>query len=130
MKTNRKANREQLIYRIISDEDWRKALQLGRIDCTDADRDSGFMHFSRRELLLETAGLYFNAQQNPLALEIQAAQLGEDLIMEAVGTRANQIFPHLYANHFSLKTVSGFHRLLPQKENRFKLGQRTSFSHD
>ena len=68
-----------MIYRLISKNDWQTARVSGRVDATPSDIDSGFMHFSPKEEVLETALRYFSPELCPVVLEVDEVALGPKL---------------------------------------------------
>ena len=93
------------IYRVVSLEDWEQAQRLGRVPrCGSDDRD-GFVHLSTEETVIETANLYFVQSEAPLALEIDARLLGDDLKWEAVASRGGAVFPQLHSEGIPLAAV-------------------------
>ena len=93
------------LYRVVSLEDWNQAQGLGRVPrCGSDDRD-GFVHLSTEETVIETANLYFEISEAPLALEIDPKLLGDDLKWERVASRGGVAFPHLYAEGIPLSAV-------------------------
>ena len=90
---------------MVSSEDWEQTLKLGRVPrCGSDDRD-GFVHLSTEETVIETANLYFELSEAPLALEIDPKLLGDDLKWEAVTSRGGAAFPHLYSEGIPLSAV-------------------------
>ena len=93
------------IYRVVSLEDWEQAQRLGRVPRCGADDRDGFVHLSTEKTFIETANLYFETSEAPLALEIEPKLLGNDLKWEAVASRGDAAFPHLYSEGIPLSAV-------------------------
>ena len=85
------------LYRIVGLEDWETAQKEGRVPRCGADDRDGFVHLSTQANYLETADLYFEPAEQPVALEIDPTALGDALKWERVETRGGAEFPHLYA---------------------------------
>ena len=85
----------QPIYKILPAALWHQALARGRLDGAPVDLADGFIHFSAREQVAETAARHFAGQDGLLLLEVDAAALGADLKWEP--SRGGALFPHLYA---------------------------------
>jgi uncharacterized protein (DUF952 family) len=62
---------------------------------SDADRRDGFIHFSARHQLLETARKHFAGQSGLVLIAFDAQALGPGLRWEL--SRGGDLFPHLYA---------------------------------
>ena len=86
------------IYRLITTQDWALAQTVGSLTPNDADKASGFMHFSPAAEVAETARRYFNANSPPLVLELDSEDFGQDLKMECVPSRNNVAFPHYFGS--------------------------------
>ena len=114
----------QYIYRVVSLEDWTQAQQLGRVPRCGADDRDGFVHLSTEETMLETANLYFETSEKPLALEIDPKLLGDDLKWESVESRGGIAFPHLYAEGIPMPAVRAAIVLDHSQENGFSFGQK------
>ena len=92
----------EFLYRVVSLEDWEEAQGLGRVPrCGSDDRD-GFVHLSTEETFIETANLYFEISEAPLALEIDPKLLGDDLKWESVASRGVRSFSSLVFGRHSI----------------------------
>lgn len=112
------------IYRVVSLEDWNQAQEQGRVPrCGSDDRD-GFVHLSTQEMMLETANLYFEVSEQPLALEIDPKLLGAELKWEAVESRGGALFPHLYAEGIPMPAVRAAIVLDYSESDGFSCGQK------
>ncbi len=83
-----------IIYKIIDRDEWDAARGCGRYAGSRDDRRDGFIHFSTKEQVVETAAKHFAGQDNLMLLAIDDAGLGADLKWEA--SRGGALFPHLY----------------------------------
>ena len=86
------------IYRLITSQDWLDAQKVGKLTATDADKASGFMHFSPASEVAETARRYFETDPPPLVLELDSVDFGQALKMERVSSRNNVAFPHYFGS--------------------------------
>ena len=93
------------LYRVVSLEDWEETQKLGRVPRCGSDERDGFVHLSTEETFIETANLYFEISESPLALEIDPEHLGNDLKWERVASRGDVAFPHLYSEGIPLSAV-------------------------
>jgi len=66
---------------------------IGSYEGSAADRRDGFIHFSTREQLAETARRHFAGQNNLVVLAAEAEAFGTALCWEP--SRGGALFPHL-----------------------------------
>ena len=114
----------EYIYRVVSLEDWNQTQKVGCVPRCGADDRDGFVHLSTEETMLETANLYFETSEQPLALQIDPKVLGDDLKWEAVESRGGAAFPHLYAEGIPLAAVRAAIVLDHSRESGFSAGQK------
>ena len=120
--------RPNSVYRVITGEDWEKTQAGQYVPLGDVDERDGFVHLSTMDTVLETADLYFKADQAPLVLEVDAAVLGEELKWEPVASRGGMPFPHLYAPGIPKRALIAVVALEEGPEG-FALGERTQLRH-
>jgi len=83
------------IYKICTVEEWANASRIGKFTGSEVDRRDGFIHFSTREQLAETAAKHFYHLHDLVLVMVDAGQLGALLKWEP--SRGGAHFPHLYA---------------------------------
>lgn len=83
-----------LIYKIAPGSLWREAQQKGRFEGSAVDLADGFIHFSMKEQVEETARKWFVGQQDLMLIGVDPAKLGNTLRYES--SRGGALFPHLY----------------------------------
>ncbi len=83
-----------LIYKIVTAAAWSAAVAQGRFDGAAVDLADGYIHFSTREQVEETAAKHFAGQAGLLLVGVEAASLGDALVYEP--SRGGALFPHLY----------------------------------
>jgi uncharacterized protein (DUF952 family) len=83
-----------LIYKIVDAQAWAAAVEQGRFNGAAIDLADGFIHFSTREQVEETAAKHFAGQQGILLVAIASEDLGDALVYEP--SRGGALFPHLY----------------------------------
>lgn len=83
------------IYKILPRADWANAQAAGLFVGSPVDHEDGFIHFSTGAQAAETAKRHFAGQADLVVLEVEADDLGEDLVWEP--SRGGELFPHLYA---------------------------------
>lgn len=82
------------IYKIVPRDIWREAEAVGVFAGAGIDLSDGFIHFSSRAQVEETAARHFAGAGDLLLVAVEAARLGEALKWEP--SRGGDLFPHLY----------------------------------
>ena len=106
-----------LIYKILRAPEWALLQSAGETLGASVDLADGFVHFSTREQLAETAARHFAGEDDLTLLSVEAEALGADLRWEP--SRGGALFPHLYralrladvACVEAMPLVDGTHRL-------------------
>ena len=91
--------KNQNIYKILSIREWDEAQKLGYVT-TDLDKKDGFIHLSSATQLNATLSLYFSKEDSVVLLQIDHAQMNDQLKFEApipLGNRTSS-FPHYYGD--------------------------------
>ena len=84
-----------LVFKIVEDEEWQKALDAGVYRGSEADKKDNFIHLSTAKQLAGTLGRHFADVTAPLLLiAIDADSLGAHLKWEKAGD--GETYPHLY----------------------------------
>ena len=99
----------EMIYKIVTREQWGDAETTGSFSGAPVDHADGYIHFSSASQLRETARRHFGGQDDLLLVTVDSAKLGSALRWET--SRGGDLFPHLYAP-LSLDAVSAV-ALLP-----------------
>jgi uncharacterized protein (DUF952 family) len=84
-----------LIYKILTGAQWAALERDGETAGAPVDLADGFVHFSTRVQVAETAAKHFTGQAGLMVLAVEADGLGEALKWEP--SRGGALFPHLYA---------------------------------
>jgi uncharacterized protein (DUF952 family) len=82
-----------LIYKIVDAQAWATAVAGGRFDGAAIDLADGFIHFSTRQQVEETAAKHFAGQEGLLLVAVAPGDLGDALVYEP--SRGGALFPHL-----------------------------------
>ena len=85
---------ENKIYKICSKNEWIDAKKLGIFKGYGIDVQDGFIHFSSKKQVKETARLHFDKKVNLVLLEIDSNLLN----IKWEKSRNGELFPHLYDN--------------------------------
>jgi len=88
----------RMVYHMCPAETWAEAVAVGRYDGTEDDRHDGFIHFSTREQIAESARRHRAGQTGLVLIAVEAERLGTRLCWEA--SRGGALFPHLYGPLF------------------------------
>jgi uncharacterized protein (DUF952 family) len=83
-----------LVYKILPATNWRDAEASGVFAGAGVDLADGFIHFSTRAQVEETAARYFAGVADLLLVAVDAERLGAALRWEP--SRGGDLFPHLY----------------------------------
>jgi uncharacterized protein (DUF952 family) len=83
------------IYKLVPDALWSEATKTGLFHGSPVDLADGFIHFSTRAQVRETAAKHFAGQSGLLLIAVNADQLQDALTWEP--SRGGDLFPHLYA---------------------------------
>jgi uncharacterized protein (DUF952 family) len=86
---------DQLIYKILTREQWRQAEAEGVFRGAPIDRADGYIHFSTAGQVQGTADKHFAGMNDLLIAAVETGRLGEKLVYEV--SRGDALFPHLYA---------------------------------
>jgi uncharacterized protein (DUF952 family) len=84
-----------LIYKIVPAALWREAQERGRFTGAPVDLTDGFIHFSLRAQLEETAAKWFSGQAGLMLIAVDPTTLSDALRFEP--SRGGALFPHLYS---------------------------------
>jgi uncharacterized protein (DUF952 family) len=84
----------QLIYKILSETDWRTAEAVGVFAGAGIDLKDGYIHFSTAAQAQETADKHFTGQSSLVLVAVDAEKLGAAVKWEV--SRGGALFPHLY----------------------------------
>ncbi|HIJ37837.1 MAG TPA: DUF952 domain-containing protein [Rhodospirillaceae bacterium] len=83
-----------VIYHICHKTEWLAAQSQGEYRGSSQDAADGFIHFSTKHQVIESAAKHRAGQSNLMLLACDAGRLGTALRWEAA--RNGQLFPHLY----------------------------------
>jgi uncharacterized protein (DUF952 family) len=83
-----------MIYRIVTEAEWRAAQTTGVFKGSALDVRDGFIHFSTAAQAAETAAKHYAGKSDLLLLYVDEASLTSPLRWEV--SRGGQHFPHLY----------------------------------
>jgi uncharacterized protein (DUF952 family) len=84
-----------VMYKILPRIEWDAFVAAGTLRGSPIDLQDGFIHFSYRHQVGETARKYFSGQPDLVILAVASDRLGEALKNEP--SRGGDLFPHLYA---------------------------------
>ena len=104
---------EEYIYKICSTKNWKIAKQIGVFKGFGIDLIDGYIHFSSKDQVKETARLHFNGEKELLLLKIET----KNLEIKWEKSRNNQLFPHLYDELPLSEIVSVFELKLDENNN-------------
>ena len=85
---------DDVIFHMCRRDEWDSAQSEGLYHGSSQDRADGFIHFSTRAQIVESAAKHRAGQDGLMLLRVDATRLGDALKWEA--SRHGQLFPHLY----------------------------------
>lgn len=85
---------DSLIFHMCRADEWAMAQGVGRYDGSSQDKADGFIHFSTKEQVVESAARHRAGQSGLVLLGVDPGQLGDALKWEE--SRGGALFPHLY----------------------------------
>ena len=77
-------------------DEWDAAVLRGSYGGSSQDRADGFIHFSNKDQVVESAAKHRTGQDGLLLISVDADALGDTLKWEK--SRGQQLFPHLYGD--------------------------------
>ena len=83
-----------MIYKICTETEWADAEANGEFTGSAVDLADGFIHFSTKEQVSETARRHFAGQPGLVLVAVDPEVLGDALKWEP--SRGGDLFPHLY----------------------------------
>ncbi len=86
----------EMIYHMCRKDEWVAAMVAGSYSGSSQDRADGFIHFSRKDQIVESAAKHRTGQDGLLLVSVDADVLGDALKWEE--GRGQQLFPHLYGD--------------------------------
>lgn len=84
----------QMIYHMCRADEWEAAVTAGSYRGSSQDLADGFIHFSTKDQIVESARKHRAGQDGLLLLAVDAARLGDRIKWEPA--RNGDLFPHLY----------------------------------
>ena len=94
----------RMIYHMCPTAAWEEAVKAGRYLGTEDDRRDGFIHFSTRDQIAESARRHRAGQAGLVLIAVESAGLGDRLRWER--SRGGALFPHLYGPLFPREVTS------------------------
>ena len=86
------------VYRILTTEQWERLQEQGVLRPEKIDIESGYIHLSSWQYVLQTANLYFHSHSQLRVVEMDSEILADKLVYEVVPSRNNALFPHYYGD--------------------------------
>ena len=82
---------DKVIYKIVTSAEWEEARSAGVFKGAPVDLEDGFIHFSTREQVVETAARHFAGKTDLLLISVSSTAVAADLKFEP--SRGGQAFP-------------------------------------
>jgi uncharacterized protein (DUF952 family) len=93
-----------MIYHMCPAEAWEEAVAAGQYNGSSDDRRDGFLHFSTKDQIAESARRHRAGQAGLVLVAVEAARLGDRIRWEP--SRDGALFPHLYGPLFPNEAAS------------------------
>ena len=104
------------IYKILTQEQWQQFSNDGVFRGAPVDLQDGFIHFSTRQQVRETAMKHFAGQQDLQIVAFETESMEENLRWEK--SRNEELFPHLY-DELDLSQATSSQKLVLQSDGSF-----------
>ncbi len=85
-----------IIYHMADKGEWDAAKAAGAYPGSENDQKDGFIHFSTKDTVIESAAKHRTGEKNLVLLTLESDKLGDKLIWEPA--RGGVLFPHLFAS--------------------------------
>ncbi|MEO1142282.1 MAG: DUF952 domain-containing protein [Pseudomonadota bacterium] len=99
------------IYKVLSKNEWKRALSQGVFKGAAVDLEDGYIHFSTAEQVQVTVAKHFKGKTDLLLVTVETKHLNDDLKWEV--SRGGDLFPHLYSDLDVLMATD----VVPLKDN-------------
>jgi uncharacterized protein (DUF952 family) len=109
--------KSEAIYHICRRDEWETAERQGLYPGSSQDRADGFIHFSARDQIEESAAKHRAGQDDLVLVAVDPQRLGSALRWEE--SRGGRLFPHLYGP-LPLVAVTGTWPLMLDAEGRHR----------
>ena len=93
-----------MIYHMCRGEEWAAAKAAGIYHGSSQDQADGFIHFSTKDQIVESARRHRAGQDGLLLLAVDVSQLGDRV--HWVPSRGGELFPHLYGPLYPHESAS------------------------
>ncbi len=95
--------KDDVIYKISTKDQWRKAQEDGVYLGSKDDKCDGFIHFSTNDQVSATLSKHFNGQIDLLLLKVKIILLDQTILKWEI-SRNHEKLPHLYG-HLNLDAI-------------------------
>lgn len=112
-----------LIYKIVTTDDWQKSLTQDTLPWSLADVRDGFMHLSTHEQVFGTLNKHFRGQTGLFLLEIPIHLLPphiQEKLKWEKSTPEGDTYPHLYAP-LPMASVANVYPIFPNANGGFDI---------
>ena len=99
----------KFVYKIIKNDELKKAKLSGTYSGSSKDIEDGYIHFSGQDQVEGTLQKYYKGQQNLILLKIETLNL-DNLVWEQASD--GNFFPHLYSSLDLANVVDEFEIIL------------------
>ena len=97
----------EFVFKIIEEDEWKKAQKLGVYKGSSKDVEDGYIHFSEEQQIHETLKKFFFNKENLILLKVHTLNL-DHLLWEQASN--GDMYPHLYSN-LDIKNVVNYGKI-------------------
>lgn len=97
----------EFVFKIIEEDEWRKAQKTGVYKGSSKDVEDGYIHFSEEQQIHETLKKFFVNKENLILLKVHTLKLDHLLWEQAPN---GDMYPHLYSN-LDIKNVVNYGKI-------------------
>ena len=107
----------EFVFKIIEEDEWKKAQKLGVYKGSSKDVEDGYIHFSEEQQIHETLKKFFVNKENLILLKVHTLNL-DHLLWEQASN--GDMYPHLYSP-LDTSTVVDEYELVLNEDGRHEL---------
>lgn len=112
-----------LLYRIISKEEWIKAIKDEKVPRCNSDKRDNCVHLTKFSDIKLVSGKYFVEEEAPVVLEVDISGLENKLSWQSPTIEKPWHQPNLHIENIELENVKRLsHLIYSKKNNEFEVG--------
>ena len=108
------------LFRVVAASQWEQALATGWVPRCPADERRDRVHLNERKDVERVAGLWFVADEQPVALELDVTSVASSLCWEPRAEAPFETWPNLHIRNIPLGIVVAVRPLRPDPAGGFR----------